>query len=68
MSNLSKTVQHRNLAKNKSVATKPYVELGHMSNQWKTEFVNGDFRIQVSGEVMAKFRQDPDLCRKVWSV
>jgi hypothetical protein len=62
MFNLSKTVQHRNLTKKlkkKSVAT--YIELGRMSNQQKVEFINGDFRIQVSGEVMTKFCQDPDL-------
>jgi hypothetical protein len=61
MFNLSKTVQHRNLTKKikKSVAT--YIKLGRMSNQQKVEFINGDFRIQVSGEVMTNFCQDSDL-------
>jgi hypothetical protein len=39
-----------------------------MSNQRKVEFVNGIFIYNISGEVMAKFCQNPDLCRKVKSV
>jgi hypothetical protein len=39
-----------------------------MSNQWKAVFVNDFFAYKVSREVMAKFRQNPDLCREVRSV
>jgi hypothetical protein len=49
----------------KSIATKPCVEIGRMSNQWEAVFVNGIFIYKVFGEVMAKFCEDPDLCRKV---
>jgi hypothetical protein len=33
-----------------------------MSNQQKAEFINDNFGIQVSREVMVKFHQDPELC------
>jgi hypothetical protein len=47
------------------VTTKPYVEMSHMSNQRKAEFVGDIFVCEVSGKVMAKFRQEPVLYRKV---
>jgi hypothetical protein len=52
----------------KSVATKLYVKIGRMSNQRKAEFINVNFYIQVSGEVMVKFCQNPDLWQRVKSV
>jgi hypothetical protein len=38
-----------------------------MSNQQKTEFIKDIFIYKVSGEIMAKFCQKPDLYRLVQS-
>jgi hypothetical protein len=48
-----------------TVATKPYVDMSHISNQQKAEFVAGVFIYIVSREVMVKFHQTPILYRKV---
>jgi hypothetical protein len=46
-----------------TITTEPYIEMSHMSNQWKAEFVGNIFVCKVSGEVMAKFCQKPILYR-----
>jgi hypothetical protein len=38
-----------------------------MSNQWKSKFIMETMVFKVSGKVMAKFRQNPNLDRKVES-
>jgi hypothetical protein len=65
MSNLSETVQHLNPT---SKLRSDRVEIGHKSNRWKAVFINGVFIYKISGEVMVKFYQNTDLCRKVKSV
>jgi hypothetical protein len=46
-----------------AVVTKPYVEMSHMSNQWKAEFLVTFFVCEDSGAIMVKFRQKPVLYR-----
>jgi hypothetical protein len=54
----------------KSVVTKPYVEMSHMSNQQKAEFVSDVFHIRSfwggHGEISPKtyFMQEDMICQK----
>jgi hypothetical protein len=64
MSNLSKTVQHRNLPSKNPVTIKLCIGIGCMSNQRKAEFVNGNFGIQSfcggHGKILPKSRFVPE--------
>jgi hypothetical protein len=49
------------------LTSKSHTGIDRMSNQRKSEFVNGNFGIQRFWEVMTKFYQSPDLDRKIES-
>jgi hypothetical protein len=49
-----------------AITTEPYIEMSHMSNQRKAEFIEATFFVcEVSGEVMVNFRQEPILYRNM---
>jgi hypothetical protein len=58
------SVQHLTLILN-PVAIKLWIRTNHISNQWKLSLSMAKFVFNVSREVMAKFCQIPELCRKV---